>query len=268
MKSSIIVLLVAAGCARGSSGVGQDDASAVVDAKDVDASLPLPDAFVPQDAPLDAFVQLDAMPDAMPDAMVDAMVDAMPDAMVDAAVVVDAPPDACVPVTTQILVNPVFDLTPVGTGWTQTVIDPTYPLITDQDGVVEQTAPYKAWLGGIVAPSGSVTDVLYQDIAIPAGTTQLVLTGFYEVRSGESATDTNVYDTAEIAVTQTTGTPIVTINSFSNRTPTTTWTAINHTFAQNLSGQTVRLRMTSSNDFLNATSFYFDSLALNATHCP
>ncbi len=260
MKSSLVALLVAAGCARGSTGVGQDDANPGIDAKEVDAPSQLPDAFVPQDAPLDAFVQLDAPPDAMADAMVDAAI--------DAPAVVDAPPDACVPVTTQILVNPVFDLTPVGTGWTQTVIDPMYPLITDQDGVVEQTAPYKAWLGGIVAPSGSVTDLLYQDVAIPAGTTQLVLTGFYEVRSSESVTDTNVYDTASLAVTQTTGTLIVTVNSFSNRTPTTTWTAINHTFAQNLSGQTIRLRMTSSNDFLNATSFYFDSLALNATHCP
>ncbi len=256
MKSSLVALLVAAGCARGSSGVGPDDAAPGVDAKGVDAAPQLPDAFVPRDAPLDAFVQLDAPPDAM--------VDAMADAAVDAAV--DAAPDACVPQTTQLLVNPVFDLSPVGTGWTQTVIDPMYPLITDQDGIVEQTAPYKAWLGGLVAPSGSVTDVLYQDVAIPAGTTQLVLTGYYEVRSAESSTGT--YDTASIAATQTSGTPIVTINSFSNRTPTTTWTAINHTFTQNLSGQTIRLRMTSSNDFSNATSFYFDSLSLSATHCP
>ncbi len=244
MKWSLIAVLVAAGCARGSSAIGQGDATSAVDGTVVDSTPGLPDAFVPHDAPLDAFVQLDAAPDAM----------------------VDAAPDACVPQTTQLLVNPVLDLTPVGTGWTQTVIDLAYPLITDQDGIAEQSAPYKVWLGGIVAPSGSVTDVLYQDVAIPAGTTQLVLTGFYEVRTAE--TGTSVYDTATFAVTQTTGTPIVTINSFSNLTPTTIWTAINHTFTQNLSGQTIRLRMTSSNDLSKPTSFYFDSFALSATHCP
>ena len=119
-----------------------------------------------------------------------------------------------------------------------------------------------------MSSSGSVTDVLYQDVAIPAGTTSLVLTGQYWVVTGEDPADTNTYDTASIGFTQTNGTPIVTVNSFSNVTPTTAWTQINFTVPQNLSGQTIRLRMTSSNDFLNATSFYFDTLALNATHCP
>jgi hypothetical protein len=100
------------------------------------------------------------------------------------------------------------------------------------------------------------------------GTTQLVLTGYYEVRTGESATATTVYDSGSLGLTQTNGTPIATALSVSNLTPTTAWTAINYTVPQNLSGQTVRVRMTSTNDFLNATSFYFDTLSLRATHCP
>jgi len=249
MKSLLVAVLAAAGCASGGNSLGQSDAAPTVDAKLVDAAPQQPDAFVPADAfvpPIDTFVPQDAAPDAA----------------------ADAAPDACVPMASHLLANPVFDLTPVGTGWQQTPIDPAYPLITDQDGATEHTAPYKAWLGGIVAPSSTVTDVLYQDVTIPANTTSLVFTGYYAVGTQESATETVAYDTGSIAFTQTNGTPIVTLNSFSNLTPTTQWVAINYTFPQDMSGQTIRLRMTSSNDFLNVTNFYFDTFGLNATHCP
>jgi hypothetical protein len=240
-----VLLLAAAGCASGSSALGQDDANPALDGSEIDAATAI-DA-----TPIDAPPPIDAMVDAPPDATPDA-----------------APPDACVPVVTQLLANPVLDLTPMGTGWQQQVIDAMYPLITDQDGIAEQTAPYKAWLGGLEAPTGSVTDVLYQDFTIPANTTQLRLTGFYEVRTSEDVGDLNVYDTGSIGFTQTNGTPIAMVNSFSNITPTTAWTAISYTFPQTMSGQTIRLRMQSSNDILNPTSFFFDSFALNATHCP
>lgn len=257
MKSRLVVLVALAGCASGSSALTQIDA----DTSQTDAKLP--DAAVAADA------SPDAMADAMPDAMVDATPDAMPDAMVDAMVDAQVTPDACVPVVTQLLANPVFDLTPQGTGWQATPIDPAFPLITDQDGATELSAPFKAWLGGFVAPNigQSVTDVLYQDVTIPAGTTQLTFTGYYAVGTQETTT-TATYDTGSIGFTQTSGTPIVTLNSFSNLTPTTQWVLITYTFPQNMSGQTIRLRMTSSNDFSNVTNFFFDSFALDATHCP
>lgn len=187
--------------------------------------------------------------------------DAVPDAMPDAFV--------CVPVTTQLLVNPSFDLTPMGTGWTQTPIDVAFPPITDQDGPAEHSAPYKVWMGGFEAPAGgTVTDIAYQDVVVPANTTSLVLTGFYIVGTQESATATTAFDTGSLAITQTDGTQIVAVNSFSNLTTVAAWTAINFTVPQNLSGQTIRLRMTSSNDDSFVTNFFFDSFALNATHCP
>lgn len=209
----------------------------------------------PLDSGVDAKVPVDAprLVDAKP-------VDAKP---------IDAPPDAyeCVVMTRQLLANPVFDLTPAGVDWVLQNINNAYPLITDQDGVVEHSAPYKAWLGGFVAPNvgGSVTDVLYQDVAIPANTTMLQLTGYYEVRSGESGT--TPYDTAQVALIQTNGTPIETALALSNAGKTTAWTAFNKTFTSNLSGQTVRLRFTSTSDDSFATSFYFDTLALTATYC-
>lgn len=279
MKSPWLALFAIAGaCAKGDGGRAQIDAApgtadAPVDSKPID-SAPLPDTPPPIDSPMADAPMIDAMVDApiidapMIDApMIDApMIDApMVDAMVDAAM-----PDACVPVASELLANPAVDLSPMGTGWQQTVIDAAAPLITDEDGITEHSAPYKVWLGGIVAPNlgQSVTDVLWQDVAVPAGTTQLTLSYYVAVATGESATDTNVYDTASVAITQTNGTVIASVASYSNRTPIATWTQVTFNVPQNLSGQTVRLRLTSSNDFSLATSFWFDSFNLTATHCP
>lgn len=258
MRTCRTLALVAtvAGCAQGGKG-GLADASIGTqhDAKEfldgaiepqIDAAQPHPDAAI--DAPI---MNIDAPPPP-------------------------PPPDACVPQVTELLLNPVFDLTPVGTNWVQQPYDVTYPLVTADDGIAEHSAPYKAWLGGIEPSSGTATDLLYQDVLVPAMTTQLRLTGYYEVRSGEDPGDTNVYDTGNLALTQTNGTPIESVLSLTNVTVTTAWTPINKTFAGNLSGQTVRLRFTTTNDAIapfpfpsGPTSFYFDTLSLKATHgCP
>ena len=272
MRSPWLALFAIAGaCAKGDGGRAQIDAAPGTADASIDSSVP--------DAPIDAAPHPDSssidtpMADAALDAMIDApMIDApMIDApMIDAPMVDAAMPDACVPVTGELLVNPALDLSPMGTGWQQTLIDPMAPLITDEDGITEHSAPYKAWLGGIVAPNigQSVTDVLWQDVAVPAGTTQLTLSYYVAVATGESASDTNIYDTASVAITQTNGTVIAAVASYSNRTPIATWTQVTFNVPQNLSGQTVRLRLTSSNDFSLATSFWFDSFNLSATHCP
>ncbi|CAN5243358.1 hypothetical protein BH11MYX1_BH11MYX1_35890 [soil metagenome] len=177
-----------------------------------------------------------------------------------AEVTADAPKvfmDACVPTPTELLKNPSFDLDPIGTMWTESATG----LVTAQDGVTEQSAPYKAWLGGLT----SFSDTLYQDVTVPASTTSLVLTGYYWVATAESG---GVFDTASVKLTQTSGTPIETVMAFTEASKTTTWTAINHTFTNPSAGQTVRLMLTSTNDSTLPTSFYFDTLSLQATACP
>ncbi|MBA3454400.1 MAG: hypothetical protein H0T42_15005 [Deltaproteobacteria bacterium] len=177
---------------------------------------------------------------------------------------------ACVPVNAELLVNPALDLSPAGTGWSQTLIDPAFPLVTGDGAIPEQSAPFKAWLGGFESDGfpATVTDVLIQTVVVPANTTQLVLTAYYDVRTGEDPAETTVFDTAAIDVTQPNGTPIATVRALSNLTPTTGWTMVTHSFSPNLAGQTIRVRMTSSNDFFRPTSFYFDTLSLRALHCP
>ncbi|MEO8553009.1 MAG: hypothetical protein ABI678_23715, partial [Kofleriaceae bacterium] len=56
--------------------------------------------------------------------------------------------------------------------------------------------------------------------------------------------------------------------SFTNTGPTTAWTTFQHSFTNVSAGQTVRLYFTSTSDSTLATSFYFDTLSLVATHCP
>jgi len=226
---------------------------------DADTSQPAVDAIA-----LDAHVMTADGSTITPDAQqpVDAQTVVPPDA--------PKPPDAyvCQVQTRQLLMNPVLDLNPSGMGWVQQNIDNAYPIVTGDDGVPEHSAPFKAWMGGFTGQDkgvASVTDALYQDVTIPAGTTQLVLTGYYEVRTSE--TTTSVYDSAQVALTQPNGTPIQVVTSVTNLTPTTAWTTVSHTFSQNLSGQTVRVRLTSTNDVTDATSFYFDTFALTATYC-
>jgi hypothetical protein len=243
MKRALLAACVLSGCASGralddvtDAAVGPDDATKVW---------------------LDG--QLEGTPDARPDAQTVVPVDAAPDAY------------QCQVQTVQLLQNPVLDLTPTGMHWVQQNIDNSAPIVTGDDGIPEHTAPFKAWMGGFRGYDfgvNSLTDVLHQDVTVPAGTTALRLTGYYEVRTAEPAT-TTAWDTAVVALVQTNGTPIETVKSLSNLTPTTAWTAIDHvvTDASALAGQTVRLRMTSTNDVLYPTSFFFDTLALTATFC-
>lgn len=210
----------------------------------------------------------DGAPDASvgggPDAKVwrDGSIEGTPDAK--------PPADAyqCQQQQLELLTNPVLDLNPSGMGWVQQNIDNAAPIITGDDGVLEHSAPFKAWMGGMQGYDYgyySLTDVLYQDVTVPSGATQLRLTGAYDVRTAEI--EAGVYDTGEIALLQPNGTPIEMIKSLSNETPTAGWTVFDHVFAAPHAGQTVRLRLTTTNDIIDPTSFYFDTLSVTATVC-
>lgn len=183
------------------------------------------------------------------------------------------PPPPCTPVVTQLLVNSALDMSPQGKAWQQKLIHPDYLVITAQDGIGEHSPPYKAWLGGFVAPQTGavVSDSLAQQITIPPMTTHLVVTGVYHVFTTEQPT-TVAYDTATLSVTevgvQQGAVPIKAL-AISNLTKTTGWTSFGHAFTQDLSGKTVQVSIASSNDSVGATSFFLDSLAITATHgCP
>lgn len=186
---------------------------------------------------------------------------------VDAAPPIDAPPlvDApagCNAMTTQLLINGNFDATPLGMGWTATPINATYPLITP-DGTLVETAPNKAWMGGLEASPN--VDELHQDVMVPAGTTMLALTGYYQVRSGELFP--LPIDFIDVQLTTPTGTLLESVLALDNGDTTTQWTPISKTFTQPYAGQMVRVHVTTDSDSTDPTSFFLDSLALTATKC-
>jgi hypothetical protein len=186
-------------------------------------------------------------------------VDAAPP--IDAPPLVDAPP-GCTPITTQLLTNPNFDATPIGMGWTAMPINATYPIIT-ADGTLIQSAPNKAWMGGLETTPN--TDQLYQDVMVPAGTTMLALTGYYQIRSGDIPF--LPIDFIDVQLTTTTGTLLESVLALDNTDATTQWTPISKTFAMPHAGQMVRLHVSTDSDSTDATSFFLDSLALTSTKC-
>jgi hypothetical protein len=215
----------------------------------------------------------------MPGEQVDANGDAtdpeqLADARPDSTTVVtpDAPPDACVPVAVERLANPVFDLTPDGVNWTAVRNPALYPIISaNPTGLAAISAPNKAWLGGAAGNDlgmSSVTDSLHQDITFPANATTFVITGYILI-GGIEVTGT-VYDTFSFDVIQTNGTPIENILVLNNtmNTGASTLAPFSKTLTANLAGQTVRLRATSTNDIINHTSFFMDSLSFKSTQCP
>lgn len=177
----------------------------------------------------------------------------------------DSGPGPCTVTTRDLLMNGTFE--GAGTGWTAVPIVANDPLVGDNSGggIAAHSPTMRAWLGGVA--QANATDRLYQDVLVPASTTMLVLTGFYEVRTGESGA--TVYDTGKAEITTTAGTSIEVIKALDNAQKTTTWTSLDHPFTNlaQMKGQTVRVHLTTTNDGLNATSFYFDTLHLNATVC-
>jgi hypothetical protein len=172
----------------------------------------------------------------------------------------DAP---CVPVVTQLLVNPAFDEAPRGKGWAEQPIYPDTPIIDFDEYSNAHSAPYMAWLGGW---DGGGADYLYQQVTIPANTTQLRLYGYWIVASTEPGS--SVVDTGLVSLTTTTDATIQDVRRFSNLDAVSSWQLFDYTFPQDLSGQTVRLRFESHGNGFYWTSFSFDTLALTATHCP
>lgn len=229
----------------------------------IDAAVPGPDGKVFLDAPA---------------VLVDGEVDSAPHP-------VDAPPDApsiqmdaCVPMMTELLASPSFDATPQGLGWIQLPVPnavggPYYPITNF--GPASHSAPFHALLGGLAGEdcspvASTITDQVYQDVVIPAGTTQLVMTGQYIIGTMEPNLDGMVYDRGELGLVETSGAPIEVAIGGTNLTSVAAWTPFSKTFANPaaLAGRTIRVRATHTGDVSYNTNFFFDTLSLRATHCP
>ncbi|MBT8495168.1 MAG: hypothetical protein KJO07_19135 [Deltaproteobacteria bacterium] len=197
------------------------------------APKPIPDASVLPDAPLPDAAQL---PDAQP----------APDA---------AP--GCTDQVVELLVNPGFE-SGQGPEWNETSglgVD----LVTSDFSSPHQ-GTHVAWLGGY----DSGVDILYQDVAIPAGATDLQIEGWVAVGTEESIGE---WDVAALELRTTAGALLETLGEWSNLDADSVWNSFSVVPVGDFQGQTIRLYIRSQHDVSNMTSFVFDTLAVRATVC-
>jgi hypothetical protein len=161
-----------------------------------------------------------------------------------------------------ILVNGNFDSAPLSTGWTQ-ISDPLYPPIVTGVNLPPFTSPQSgaclAWMGGIT----NYSDAIYQDVTVPAGTTQLSFSGYFRIVTSE--TSPSIYDVCRVELLTPGNVLLETILYKTNLDANGSWAPFTKAFLGNYAGTTVRVRVSSTNDVTDVTSFVFDTFALTAT---
>ncbi|MDP2874808.1 MAG: hypothetical protein Q8O00_01410, partial [Holophaga sp.] len=158
------------------------------------------------------------------------------------------------PNTIQLLANPDFEVTPLGTGWTWS-----------DAGMFTQTAAnvHEGATALYLCDWGEIrTDWGYQTVAIPANPASAGLTFWMKILN-RAATPTTP-NTMTVKVQSSTGADLATLATFDNATAG--YSSHTKTPTYNMSayaGQTVRLYFTSSQtDAANGTAFYVDDINL------
>jgi hypothetical protein len=275
----LLSVALALGCAQGSvtSGIigdgpsstdsGRAEGGVQSDGGPPDGTLPVDaavDGAAPADGPqLDASGQTDGQKDGPLQA--DAQRDSAPqaDGQKDSAPQADAQRDSGPQCTTQsLLVNGSFDVGP-GSGWSaysDWTSDPViYPCGSLAHGC--QAGGYAAWLGG--GTSGQ--NYVYQTVAVPANTTSLRLTGYRWIDTAESG---GVYDQMWIEIHLSSDLSLLeTLATWSNQNSSSAWVSFSLPAAATHAGQTIDLLLDSWNDSTSVTSFYLDTLVLEAVVC-
>jgi hypothetical protein len=239
------------------------DDAALADGPYPDASG---DAGAQTDGAVDTAPQRDGQKDTAPQQ--DGQQDAAPqqDGQQDTAPQQDAEDDGPPGCTTQdLLVNGNFDQGEA-VGWTR------YsswglsgdPVIYASGSLAHgsQGGGYAAWMGG----KTSGENRLSQAVTVPANATSLRLTGYIRIDTVEIGGD---YDDLFIKLLLDSDQSVLeTLVTYANGTTNTPWTAFTLPAADPHAGQTIDLLLDATNDLSRVTSFYVDTLALEAVVCP
>ncbi len=245
-------LLVVACATAGELNTGADAAAGDGDGAAADARP------FPPDAPL--VVVHDARPER-PDALLFDSAPGTPDAAVPPIDAAPLPIDAaCTPTVVNLLANPNFDLGQVS--WVESS-NHGWDIIVDSAtlAVAPHSGSYGAWMGG----DYDEVATLYQDVAIPAGATNLQVTGYYWIGTEEYLG--TAYDVSSVEIRNSGGTLLEQLHQWDNLDENSGWTAFAYSPAGGYAGQTIRLHFAASCDYVDNTNFFYDTIALNATLC-
>jgi hypothetical protein len=117
---------------------------------------------------------------------------------------------------------------------------------------------WDAWLDGY---GTTHTDMLWQQITIPASITTATLTFWLHIDTAETTT-TTAYDTLTVQVQDSSGSTLATLATYSNLNAASGYVQKSFNLAA-YKGQTVRIALTGSEDSTLQTSFVVDDFALN-----
>jgi hypothetical protein len=152
----------------------------------------------------------------------------------------------------QLLLNPGFESGNNGQ-WTT-----TNAVIDSSAGRPARTGSWKAWLNGYATTH---TDYIYQNVTIPAASTNATLSFYVRIDTAETTT-TIQYDKLQVQVSTNGGASYTTLATYSNLNANSTYTL--KTFNLNgYIGQTIRVRLYGTEDSSLQTSFVVDDTSLN-----
>jgi hypothetical protein len=134
-----------------------------------------------------------------------------------------------------------------------------FPIITS-DSVLAHSGTNYAYLGDYE----SGTDILFQNVTIPADATRVVLQFWYTINTFEQ--DNSLpYDVMHVMVANpTTGQPIATVATYSNMNQNGDWAQTPEFDLTAFRGQTVRLQFVAGNNAQDTTAFFVDDVTLFA----
>ncbi len=157
--------------------------------------------------------------------------------------------------SSQLIVNPGFE-TGTATPWTMS----TGTLCSNSScsGEVARGGTWFDWLDGY---GSAHTDTLSQTVVIPAGKTSAMLQFYMHIDTSETTT-TTANDKLTVAVYNTSGTLLGTLNTYSNLNANTGYSVHNLTMTPYI-GQTVVVKFTGVENASNQTSFVIDDVNLN-----
>jgi hypothetical protein len=189
-------------------------------------------------------------------------------ASADAAPVADAaPPAKCEDGITQLLANPGFEdaVDPeVGAiGWTEDPVPITFP--EDQIPVPPHSPRRAAWFGAEMFPEQRLT----QAVSVPEATTALRLEVFICFATDEP--DDMEYDRMTVSLVDERGDPLETLAEYTNLNASEgcAWRREVLDASDTYAGEDIRLELYGMHDGFTLTSFYFDTLRLEAEGpCP
>jgi hypothetical protein len=195
----------------------------------------------------------------------DGAIDAGPTFGPDASVIVSPEPDAgptCTTSVANILGDGGFDVG--GAPWVQ-ASSQGYQILVPEGNVgmffAAQSPTWLAWLGG----ANNMDDELHQDLAIPAGATQIVLRGYRRATSSDDPA--GVFDSCTLALRTTAGVVLEQLGAWDNQDTTDGWVAFEATAAGTYAGQTIRFSLAGHTDPTYVSNFFFDSLQVEVTSC-